>query len=78
LKSIYEHERDCIVEEFSDVHKVLADLDPSFKGMCNKISKIQGIWLLVSTGFARPPSAPDLFAFSCQKTVKLSQAHYQI
>jgi Skp family chaperone for outer membrane proteins len=47
LKSIYEHERDDIVEEFSDVRKVLADLDAAFKGMCNKISKIQGIWLLL-------------------------------
>jgi len=47
LKSLYEYERDGVVEEFSDVAKVLADLDPSFKGMCNKISKIHGIWLLL-------------------------------
>jgi len=37
-----------INDKFSEVLKGLANLDPTFVGITNKISKIEGIWLLVS------------------------------
>ena len=38
--------------EFSPVLRSLLDLDPTFTGISNKISKIEGIWPLVSGHFA--------------------------
>ena len=38
--------------EFFDILQGLVDLDPTFAGMTNKISKIQGIWLMVSVHLA--------------------------
>ena len=41
-------QRGQINAAFSEVLQGLADLDPTFAGMTNKISKIEGIWLAVS------------------------------
>ena len=41
-------QRGQINAEFSEVLQCLVDLDPTFEGMTKKISKIQGIWLMVS------------------------------
>ena len=45
-------QRGQINAEFSEVLKGLVDLDPTFAGMTNKFSKIQGIWLMVSVHLA--------------------------
>ena len=45
-------QRGQIKAEFSEVLKGLADLDPTFAGMTNKIRKIQGIWLMVNVHLA--------------------------
>jgi len=45
-------QRGQINAEFFDVLQGLVDLDPTFAGMTNKISKIQGIWLMVSVHLA--------------------------
>jgi predicted nucleic acid-binding Zn-ribbon protein len=44
LRYMYERDRVDIKDDFSQVLQDVADLEPTFKEMCDKINKIQGIW----------------------------------
>jgi hypothetical protein len=45
LKSVYECQPDHINAEFSEALQGAVKLEPTFKGMSDKVPKIQGIWL---------------------------------
>jgi len=47
LESVYERQRDHINATFSKTSQDVDTLEPIFKGMSDKINKIQAIWLLI-------------------------------
>jgi len=68
-------QRGQINAEFSEVLQSLADLDPTFAGITNKISKIEGIWPLVSAHFAHLLARLiHLFSFMFLAVERLSDA----
>jgi len=56
-------QRGHINAEFSEVLQCLANPDPTFAGMTNEASKIQGIWLMVSVHLLARLIYPFFFMF---------------
>jgi len=63
LKPTYDCQRDHTNAAFSKTLQDVDTLEPIFKGMSDKINKIQAIWFLVSARFAQLASLLDSLAF---------------